>query len=186
MKYALLFWDYKSKTNINHSDLGGGQLATGTSWQSQWQVACLKIWNYLLELRKRCRLSKKQGKVRSAKPRVKFDHAQTSLSQQHKSHSPNKSNFSSLRWFFLSCLSCFSISAFMRFRSFASSLMQQRFIVKFGRDHLESNASKNRRVRQRQLALFAPSLELQSEQRVHYKCRIFPVKMGKLQDRVRA
>lgn len=93
---------------------------------------------------------------------------------QHNPCSPSKSNFSSLLWFFLSCLSCFSISALIRLISLCSSL-KQHVILKEQIAPDRHNQNQRWRQKQRQLSfsLLVPLMEL----RVHCYHRIYSSKV---------
>lgn len=88
--------------------------------------------------------------------------------------SPSKSNFSSLLWFFLSCLSCFSISALIRLISLCSSL-KQHVILK--QQIASDRHNQSQRSRQKQLQLSFSLLEPRMELRVHCYYRIYSSKM---------
>ena len=93
---------------------------------------------------------------------------------KHKPCSPSKSNFSSLLWFFLSCLSCFSISALIRLISLCSSL-KQHVILK--QQIASDRHNQSQRWRQKQLLLSFSLLEPLMELRVLCYYRIYSSKM---------
>lgn len=93
---------------------------------------------------------------------------------KHKPCLPSKSNFSSLLWFFLSTLSCLSISALIRLISLCSSL-RQHIILK--QQIASDRHNQSQRWRQKQPQLSFSLLEPRMELRVHCYYRIYSSKM---------